>query len=89
DSVRDVVAEPRRSAAVPGFGAVVAAAKEAGALACGLSGSGPSIFALARGRDAAKGIAAAMKTTFDTQGVADSAAWISAVGAPGARVVDG
>ena len=87
-SVRDVVAEPVRSGQVPGFADVTAAAREAGALACGLSGSGPSVFALCRGRATAEAAAAAMQQTFDAQGLADSHAWASPAGAPGARVVD-
>jgi homoserine kinase len=84
--VRDVVAEPVRSAAVPGFGDVVAAARDAGALACGLSGSGPSIFALCRGQERAGTVAARMKAAFE-RGGGTADAWTSAVGAHGARVI--
>lgn len=86
-SVRDVVAEPVRARAVPGFGAATAAAREAGALAAGLSGSGPSIFALCRGRERADAVAAAMDAGYRAAGHGEADAWVSAVGAPGARVL--
>ncbi len=46
-SLVDVVAEPKRAGLVPGFYDIKAAALDAGALGCSLSGSGPSLFALA------------------------------------------
>lgn len=44
----DVVAEPYRKALIPGFEEVQKIALEYGALGCGISGSGPSIFALSQ-----------------------------------------
>jgi homoserine kinase len=88
DAVRDVVAEPVRCGAVPGFQAAVGAAREAGAIAAGLSGSGPSIFALCRGREAAAAVAEAMQARYAAEGHGEADAWASAVGARGARVLD-
>jgi homoserine kinase len=85
-SLRDVVAEPRRAAFVPGFRAVQRAALDAGALGCSLSGSGPSVFALCRTRDEATRAAAIMQTAFTEVGHLPSDAIISAVGARGASV---
>jgi homoserine kinase len=45
-SLKDVVAEPVRSLLIPGFDIIKEKAVEAGALGCGISGSGPTIFAL-------------------------------------------
>jgi homoserine kinase len=45
--LRDPLAEPHRAALVPGFRAAQAAALEAGAWGCTLSGSGPALFAVA------------------------------------------
>jgi homoserine kinase len=87
EAVRDVVAEPVRSRAVPGFDAAVAAARAAGAIAAGLSGSGPSIFALCRGREAASAVAEAMRAAYAAGGHGEADAWASAVGARGARVI--
>jgi homoserine kinase len=63
-SMVDVVAEPRRAGLVPGFYAVQQAAIEAGALGCSLSGSGPSIFALAASLEEARQVGAAMAAAF-------------------------
>lgn len=59
-SLEDRIAEPRRAALVPGLAVVKQAAVDAGALGCSLSGSGPSLFALCRGEDVARRVAAAM-----------------------------
>jgi len=45
-SLKDVVIEPQRAPAIPGFQAMQEAAMLAGALGCSISGSGPSVFAL-------------------------------------------
>lgn len=87
-SVADRVAEPRRAGLIPGFGAATAAARAHHAIACGISGSGPTVFALAAGRDAADEVADAMVTAFRHQGV-ETDRWVSSVGAPGARIVAG
>src|SRR5205807_2994887 len=52
-ALEDTIAEPRRAPLVPGLAAIKQAAMDAGALGCGLSGSGPSLFALCAGRDVA------------------------------------
>ena len=86
-SLVDVVAEPVRAPTVPGFEAVREAALEAGAVGCGLSGSGPAIFALCCGRQKAKEIADAMTTTYDTRVGIDTETFVSSVGARGAHLV--
>jgi homoserine kinase len=63
-SMEDVIVEPVRSMLIPGFDQVKAAALETGALGCGISGSGPSIFALSRTLHKAKLVAQAMETCF-------------------------
>lgn len=85
-SLEDVVAEPRRAVLVPGFFAVKAAAIEAGALGCSLSGSGPSMFALTRTLVDAGRVGHAMQHAFASTGVG-SDLWVSPVGTRGARVV--
>ena len=83
-TLKDVVIEPQRSAAVPCFDAVKEAALKAGAFGCSLSGSGPSIFALST-TDAAPNIASAMEQACRGLGI-DCQSWISSMDAPGARV---
>lgn len=52
-SLEDGIIEPLRSLLIPGFDDLREAALEAGALGFGISGSGPSVFALSRGRETA------------------------------------
>ncbi len=62
--LRDVLTEPHRAPLVPGFRAAKSAALSRGALGCGLSGSGPAIFAVAtspeHGREVGEGMAEAL-----------------------------
>ncbi|MDX1385889.1 MAG: homoserine kinase [Thermoanaerobaculia bacterium] len=87
-SLHDVVAEPVRGHQVPGFHEIQEAALAAGALGCSLSGSGPAIFALCRGRDAAEVAVAAMQDALVRATGLASDRFVSAVGGPGAPVVD-
>jgi homoserine kinase len=50
---------------IPGFDLIKKTAMENGALGSGISGSGPSIFALSKGRDTADKVAKAMSTVYD------------------------
>ncbi|MDH3709157.1 MAG: homoserine kinase [Cyclobacteriaceae bacterium] len=59
-SMEDVVVEPVRSMLIPGFQEVKRAALDAGALGCGISGSGPSMFALSVGQEVAQSVGEAM-----------------------------
>lgn len=71
-SLTDGLVTPYRKQLVPGFDPVCQAAMKAGALGCGLSGSGPSIFAFVAGGDAAPSVAVAMERAF---GLLGTAAW--------------
>jgi len=86
-TLRDVIIEPQRKAAVPCFNAVKAAAEKSGALGCSLSGSGPSMFALCRTGDA-RNLAMAMEQACRSQGIACES-WTSPLTAPGARIENG
>ena len=59
-----MVAEPHRANLIPHFYQVKEAAINSGALACSISGSGPSIFALAEGKTSAIAIATAMQKIY-------------------------
>lgn len=59
-SLEDRVVTPYRKTLIRGFDEAVAAARGAGALGAGISGSGPTLFALAEGAEAAARVAAAM-----------------------------
>jgi homoserine kinase len=86
-SFADLVVEPHRAPLIQGFAAVKAAALEAGALGCSISGAGPSVFAWCVGEAAAAAARDAMVAGFSAAGV-ESDAFVSPVNAPGARVVE-
>ena len=65
----DRIAEPARAPLLPGFRDAKAAALEAGALGCSISGAGPTSFAFAPNDDAAERIGAAMCAAYLSRGV--------------------
>jgi len=86
-SIEDHIAEPKRAPLVPGLDAVKRAAHEAGALGSGLSGAGPSMFALCVGLERAQAAGEAMRGAYREASGHDADLWTSRVGGPGARVV--
>lgn len=68
-SLKDVIIEPIRSILIPAFDAVKQQSMKAGALGCGISGSGPSIFALSKGEETANNVAKAMKAVYEKVGI--------------------
>ena len=84
-SFEDVVIEPQRQALIPGFAAVRAAALEAGALGCSISGAGPTLFAWALEAQA-PAVLAAMRTPLIASG-ATIDEWVVGLDREGARVV--
>ena len=64
-SLHDEIIEPVRSMLIPGFDLIKNTAYENGALGSGISGSGPSIFALSKGEETAEKIAKAMSAVYD------------------------
>ncbi|MEX0721328.1 MAG: homoserine kinase [Balneolaceae bacterium] len=68
-SLQDVVAEPIRGMLIPSFYDAQKYALKSGALGCSISGSGPSIFALSRGRKAAESVSDAFHKLFSEIGL--------------------
>jgi len=86
-SLVDYIAEPKRASLVPGLAEIKAAAVAAGALGCSLSGSGPSVFALAANLEIARAAGEAMQRAFNAVSTVGSDLWVCPVGRQGARVV--
>lgn len=84
--LRDPLVEVHRAPLVPGFRAAQAAAKRLGALGCSLSGSGPSVFAVAEDEAQAQALALAIRDAFEGAGLA-SQGWLCALDPEGARVL--
>ena len=70
ESLNDVVVEPHRSKLIPHFNAVKKAAITAGALGCGISGSGPSIFTLSNSLETSNNVKDAIKNVYSKTGIA-------------------
>ena len=85
-SMVDLIAEPARKNLLPHFDAVKAAALDAGALACGISGSGPTIFALCKGKTSAEETAVAMGKVYADHEIGNEI-YVSRVNRKGAETI--
>ena len=85
ESLEDVVIEPQRQALIPGFREVRAAAMNAAALGCSISGAGPTVFAWCEEPQATR-IRDGMAAAFRAHGLA-SDAWITSIEPVGARLL--
>ena len=86
-SLSDVIIEPLRAMLIPEFDALKAAALETGALGSGISGSGPSVFALSKGKETAQAVAKAMEHIIKKQAVA-YAIYVSPINTEGIKILD-
>lgn len=86
-SLVDKVAEPVRKKFIPHFDALKETTMENGALGVGISGSGPSVFALSKGRYQAEQIAQAMKNIYADTHVGYQV-YVSKIGENGVRILN-
>lgn len=84
--LRDVLAEPHRAPLIPGFRAAQAAALQAGALGCTLSGAGPAIFAVVESSDQGRTVANVLQAGLREAGL-NSQARLCGLDPHGARVL--
>lgn len=85
-SLEDHIVEPIRSILIPGFDAIKASAIENGALGCGISGSGPSIFSFSKGQNTAKKVGLSMREVYDKIGI-DYDVHISKINVEGIKII--
>lgn len=69
NSLVDLVAEPYRKQCIPHFDELKTAGIEAGALGIGISGSGPSMFALSKGDETSKNVVMTMNKIYQNKGI--------------------
>ena len=69
DSLTDYIIEPCRSKLIPHFEDVRNSSLNAGALGCGISGSGPSIFSLSKGLETANKVAKEITKIYNETGI--------------------
>ncbi len=86
-SLKDVIVEPIRGQVIPMFQEARDAALTAGALGSGISGSGPSIFALATSREVAQRCGNAMAAVYRENGL-NVDVFISPINPTGATIVE-
>ena len=88
DALVDRIAEPHRGPGIPALAEVRRQALASGALACGISGAGPSLFALCRDPASAREAGEAMVEAFGEASDLRSDLHVSPVAGRGARVVE-
>lgn len=85
-SMKDVLVEPVRSILIPGFEQLRELAMENGALGFGISGSGPSVFALTTSLETAKQVTRAQQQHLHQLNI-NSRAYVSPVNAEGPKIL--
>jgi len=85
-SLVDVIAEPTRKRLIPFFDDVKNSANKAGALGAGISGSGPTIFALCKGDHTAEAVYSSIEEVYSKTGI-DFQMLISKVNPTGIRII--
>ena len=86
-SLVDVIAEPYRKKLIPLFDEVKNTSLDVGALGVGISGSGPSIYALSKGKNMAEEVAEAMKIVYQKSKI-DFNIYTSAINNEGIIILD-
>ncbi|WP_040278011.1 homoserine kinase [Psychroserpens damuponensis] len=87
NSLTDVVVEPFRSQLIPYFEDVKKSALDHGALGCGISGSGPSIFSLCYGNDTTQKVAKAIKNIYAETGISYEI-YVSKINTEGIKILN-
>ncbi|MGD1980382.1 MAG: homoserine kinase [Flavobacteriaceae bacterium] len=85
-SMKDKIIEPLRAMLIPKFDEMKEAALQTGALGSGISGSGPSVFALSKGAATASKVGEAMKKIYDSIGL-DHDIHISPINETGIKIL--
>ncbi|RPD92997.1 homoserine kinase [Aureibaculum marinum] len=86
-SLEDVIAEPYRKKLIPHFDDIKNDGLKAGALGVGISGSGPTLFALSKGEKIAKNVAESMRTIYSKTTI-DFNIYVSKVNLNGCEIIE-
>ncbi|MFY9242064.1 MAG: homoserine kinase [Polaribacter sp.] len=87
NSLVDIIVEPHRKKLIPFFDDVKQAAINAGALGAGISGSGPTIFALCKGNKIAKKVLKSIEESYKNTEI-DFTMFISKVNSEGMKIIE-
>lgn len=85
-SMEDVIFEPVRAMLIPGFYQMKQAALDTGAIGFGISGSGPTVFALCRSQEQAEKTAARLNQLLDGFGI-EADRFVSKINPNGAQLI--
>ena len=86
NSLVDIVAEPARKSLIPFFDNIKNSALKAGALGAGISGSGPTVFALCKGDTVAKAVYKSIEESYKNTGI-DFEIFVSKVSPEGIKII--
>ena len=86
-SVVDIIAEPNRKILIPEFDIIKKKSKNSGAIAVGISGSGPSIFSLSNNTIISKKILETASNHYDKLGI-DHDGFISKINPTGIKILE-
>jgi homoserine kinase len=87
NSLKDIIVEPARKHLIPHFDLVKESAINAGALSAGISGSGPTIFALCKGEENAKKVFNAIENSYKNKGI-DFTMVFSKINTEGVKILE-
>ena len=87
NSLVDIIAEPARKNLIPFFDDVKNSATKSGALGAGISGSGPTIFALCKGDEVARNVYKSIEESYKNTGI-DFEMFISKVNPEGIKILE-
>ena len=85
-SLVDEIIEPYRAMLIPEFAKLKEASMNAGALGCGISGSGPSVYALTKGFENAENVGQAMRKVIQKLGI-DFEVHVSKINEEGIKIL--
>ena len=85
-SLVDEIIEPYRAMLIPEFAKLKEASMNAGALGCGISGSGPSVYALTKGFENAENVGQAMREVMQKLGI-DFEVHVSKINEEGIKIL--
>ncbi len=86
-SLKDVIVEPARKHLIPHFDTIKQMAIQCGALGAGISGSGPTIFALSKGEEIAKKVAQSMHDVYVKTNI-EFIIYTSKINSEGVKILD-
>lgn len=85
--MHDVLIEPTRAILIPEFYAMKEIALSCGVLSFGISGSGPSVVAISRGKEAAQQAVDKIQAHLTSHGI-ESLQYVSSVNVAGPKVIN-